>query len=130
MLGASCTRCQQLGGGRMLAVAVAVLATFTFPRLARGAKDDMMRVSWSPQAADCQQDTTGLKAYLNSDYYYRGETVDGKGYYSRNVDSATLNGKPYEMRHSAIRRNRLALAVGLLLAAGLISNLTLLGVIL
>eukprot|EP00729_Bicosta_minor_P012821 gene12821-11697_t len=97
MLGASCTRCQQLGGGRMLAVAVAVLATFTFPRLARGAKDDTMRVSWSPQAAECQQDETGLKEYLNSHYYYRGETVDGKGYYSRNIDSATLNGKQYEM---------------------------------
>eukprot|EP00729_Bicosta_minor_P011163 gene11163-5987_t len=81
----------------MLPAAVALLAAFAFPRLARGAKDATMRVSWSPQAARCQQDTTGLKEYLNSDYYYRGETVDGKGYYSRNVDAATLNGKQYAM---------------------------------
>eukprot|EP00729_Bicosta_minor_P005012 gene5012-29836_t len=80
----------------MLAAAVALVATFAFPRVARGAKDDTMRVSWSPQAAACQQET-GLKEYLNSDYYYRGETVDGKGYYSRDVDSALLGGKPYEM---------------------------------
>lgn len=84
-----------VGGQGMVAAAVALLATFTVP-LARGAKDDTMQVRWSPQATECQQET-GLKEYLNSDYYYRGETVDGKGYYSRTIDSVLLNGEQYEM---------------------------------
>eukprot|EP00729_Bicosta_minor_P026691 gene26691-8066_t len=80
----------------MVAAAVVLLATFAFP-LARGAEDDTMQVSWSPQKAECQQDVTGLKDYLNSDYYYQGETVDGRGYYAHSADSALLNGKQYEM---------------------------------
>eukprot|EP00729_Bicosta_minor_P024564 gene24564-29779_t len=93
MLGASCTRYQQLGGGRMLAVAVALLATFTFPRLARGAKDDTMRVSWVPKDPDCK--AQGYENWLNGDYHYRGVTVDGRSYYSRSIDAFMVDGTTY-----------------------------------
>lgn len=64
-----------------MVAAVALFSTFAIP-LARGAKDDMMKVSWTPSLTKCKRVQTQFDV-MTGNYIYQGTRNDGNPYYAR-----------------------------------------------
>lgn len=64
-----------------MVAAVALFSTFAIP-LARGAKNDMMKVSWTPSWNMCIRVQTQFDG-MTGHYIYQGTRNDGNPYYAR-----------------------------------------------